>query len=259
MSLTLINLLLVVRFLPETRRAGVAAFADRGITALRDGWRRVLGQAVIVRLVTVNLLFTLAFSGMETVFPLLTLRRFGWGAAQNGDLFTYIGVLVVVMQGGLVGRLVACWGERALLLTGLALLAVGLALLPISATLGLLLLSLGMLSVGEGTVTPTSTALLSLASSASTQGETLGVAQGVAGLGRIVGPLVAGWLFASSPWAPFVLGSALTLVALAVLLPWGSSPRPLLQALSRLDAMRSTVRRWKGAVARSPRLPTGVR
>src|SRR5258707_588052 len=143
---------------------GGGAFAIRGIRALRTGWRRVQGQSDITRLIVVNLLFTLAFSGMETVFPLLTLHRFGWSTAQNGYLFTYIGVLVVVMQGGLVGRLVVRWGERTLLLAGLAFLAVGLAFLPLSGTLGVLLLSLGLLSVGEGAVTPTATALLSLAS-----------------------------------------------------------------------------------------------
>jgi multidrug resistance protein len=258
MGFALVNVFLVARYLPETRRAGVTAFADRGITALRHGWRRVRGQAVIARLVAVNLLFTFAFSAMEAIFPLLTLRRFGWGAAQNGYLFTYIGILVVVMQGGLVGRLVTRWGERALLLAGLALLAVGLALLPISGTLGLLLLSLSLLSVGEGAVTPTVTALLSLASSSRTQGETLGLAQGMAGLGRILGPLAAGWLFASSTSAPFALGSALTLVALAILL-LGPASRPLVQALARQHEKRVTVQRRKSTVTRSRRPPPGVR
>lgn len=253
MGVALLNALLVARFLPETRRLETGrawAFADRGLTALRGGWRRVLGQSVVARLVAVNLLFTLAFSGMEAVFPLLTLRRFGWGAAQNGVLFTYIGVLVVVMQGGLVGRLVARWGERRLLLAGLALLAAGLALLPVGGTLGLLLLALGLLSIGEGAVTPTATALLSLASPARNQGETLGFAQGMAGLGRILGPLAAGWLFAASgPGAPFALGSALALVALVVALP-GASSRPAPSRPTpppRARVMRSTTLRRKGA------------
>ncbi len=147
-GVALVNLLFVVRFLPETHRVGGGASTDRGVTALRSGWRHVLSQPVLTQLIAVSLLFTLAFSGMETVFPLLTLHRFGWSATQNGYLFTYIGGLVVVMQGGLVGRLVARWGEGTILLAGLALLAVGLAFLPISSTLGLLLLALGLLSVG---------------------------------------------------------------------------------------------------------------
>jgi MFS transporter, DHA1 family, tetracycline resistance protein len=218
----------------------------------------VLSQPVLTRLIAVSLLFTLAFSGMETVFPLLTLHRFGWSATQNGYLFTYIGGLVVVMQGGLVGRLVARWGEGTILLAGLALLAVGLAFLPISSTLGLLLLALGLLSVGEGAVTPTSTALLSLATSAGTQGETLGFAQSMAGLGRILGPLVAGWLFAFGSGIPFIGGSALTLVALAIVL-LGHSPRTFVTPAAYPLSIRSLQQRRAYAASRARRTRTGKR
>lgn len=252
MVVALLNAVLVARFLPETRRRGteVPAYGDaaltrqhnrhagvahgeaaarrrqtgatpgRGIGALAGGWARLGKNPVVARLVAVNLCFTIAFSAMEAVFPLLTLRRFGWGAVQVGYLFTYIGVVVVVMQGGLVGRLVQRYGERRLLLGGLALLALGLALLPIASSLAVVLAALGVLAVGEGAVTPTLTALLSLASSRETQGETLGLAQGVAGLGRILGPLLGGALFAAiSAGAPFVAASALAVAALALAVP----------------------------------------
>jgi multidrug resistance protein len=215
----LLNAALVARFLPETRRRGSAAVAaaGRGLGALLGGWRRLGERPLVARLVLVNLLFTIAFTAMEAVFPLLTLHRFGWGATQNGYLFTYIGVIVVVMQGGLVGRLVKRWGERRLLLMGLVVLAAGLALLPVVGGLASLVVALGLLAAGEGAVTPTLSALLSLTSTAETQGEILGVAQGVAGLGRIIGPLVGGALFtAIGAGAPFLVGGVLALVAAGI-------------------------------------------
>jgi multidrug resistance protein len=222
MLVALLNAALVARALPETRRRSGHAVAAgaRGITALMSGWRRLGENPVVTRLVAVNLLFTVAFSAMEAVFPLLTFRRFGWGAVQNGYLFTYIGVIVVLMQGGLVGRLVRRWGEHRLLLAGLTLLAAGLALLPVIGGLAAVLAALGLLSIGEGAVTPTVSALLSLASSTEAQGETLGLAQGVAGLGRILGPLLGGALFAVvSAGAPFVAGGGLMLAAIAIAAP----------------------------------------
>src|SRR6185312_17018844 len=128
-------------------------------------------------------------------------------------------VLVVIMQGGLVGRLVKRFGERGVQVAGLALLAVGLALLPFGVTLGILLLALGLLSIGDGAVTPTNNALLSLATPAEAQGEILGLSQGMAGLGRMVGPMLAGWLFGVGIGLPFFVAAALTLVALLVALP----------------------------------------
>ena len=71
------------------------------------------------------------------VIFLALVGYFGWNATQNGYVFAYIGVIIVVMQGGLVGRLVKRWGERPLLIGGLALLSVGLILLPFSASVGM--------------------------------------------------------------------------------------------------------------------------
>ena len=222
MGVALVNALLVWRFLPETRKRRAAVSADepaeRRKADLFGGWRSLRYPAV-ARLVGINLLFTIAFTAMETVFPLFSQRVFGWTAEQNGYIFTYVGVVVVIMQGGLVGQLVRRFGEKALLVGGLALLSVGLALLPFSATLGVLLLALGLLSAGDGAVSPTSSALLSFAGPPEAQGETLGLAQGVSGLGRIIGPLAAGSLFAVGVGVPFWAGAALVLLAGLIALP----------------------------------------
>jgi MFS family permease len=218
MGVALVNALLVWRFLPETRVAHAAASQRKGALAF-FGWRRALSAPVVARLILINLLFTLAFTAMEDVFVLFTQQTFGWDATQNGYVFAYVGVIIVVMQGGLVGRLVKRWGLRPLLIGGLALLSVGL-LLPLSSSVGMLLVALGLLSVGEGAVTPTSSALLSLASLDGRQGETLGLAQGVGSLGRIIGPLAAGWLFLTlGASAPFLVGGMLTVAALLIALP----------------------------------------
>jgi multidrug resistance protein len=217
MLVALANVLLVLRFLPETRRATSSAAASdrprRGVVALFRGWDRARRHPAALRLIAINALFTLAFAGMEAVFPLFTQRAFGWGAPQNGYVFTYVGVIIVLMQGGLVGRLVARFGERTLLRAGLVLLAAGLLLLPLAANLALLLLAIGILSVGEGAVTPTSSTLLSFASPRGAQGELLGLAQGAGGLGRALGPLAATALFAAGRGLPFIAGALLALSA----------------------------------------------
>jgi multidrug resistance protein len=227
MGVALFNALLVWRFLPETRVVHEASSQSKGAPVFA-GWRRALSAPVVARLIFINLLLTLAFTAMEAVFALFTQQTFGWNATQNGYVFAYVGVIIVVMQGGLVGRLVKRWGERPLLIGGLALLSVGLILLPFSSSIGMLLAALGLLSVGDGAVTPTSSALLSLASPDGRQGETLGLAQGIGSLGRIIGPLAAGWLFLTfGASAPFLVGGMLTATALLVALPaFGKSSQP---------------------------------
>ncbi len=224
MGLAVVNALLVMSFLPETRRkrevAASASSRNRGSGGLLTGWGKALRYRAVTRLVMINLLLTVAFAAMEAVFPLFTQRTFGWTARENGYIFTYVGFVVVLMQGGLVGRIVRRFGERTLLIAGLIMLAAGLALLPWSTNLALLFISLGILSAGDGAVTPAVSALLSFISPAEAQGETLGFAQGVAGLGRIVGPLAAGSLFAmAGPGSPFLIGSILVALAVALALP----------------------------------------
>ena len=228
MLVALANALLVLRFLPETRRRETACatvpFTNRGMGGVLAGWRWVLRNPAVARLVVINLLFTVAFTAMEAVFPLFTQHSFGWKAIQNGYIFTYAGIVIVLMQGGLVGRLVKRWGECSLLIAGLVMLAAGLALLSWSTNLALLLVALGIVSIGDGAVTPVVSALLSFSSPPTRQGETLGLSQGVAGLGRIIGPLAAGGIFAiGGPGAPFILGSVLVVLAVLIALPVLSS------------------------------------
>jgi MFS transporter, DHA1 family, tetracycline resistance protein len=66
--------------------------------------------------------------------------------------------------------------------------------------------------------------LLSFASAPQERGETLGLAQGVVGLARVIGPLAAGSAFAVvGPAAPFLVGSALVVLAALIALPARSS------------------------------------
>ncbi len=227
MSIALANALLVLRFLPETRHIRATTevsipmpFTNHGRGVMLAERRQVLRYRAVARLVVINLLFTLAFTAMEAVFPLFTQHSFGWTALQNGYIFTYVGISIVLMRGGLAGRLVKRCGERSLLIAGLLLLAAGLALLSWSTNLALLLIALSIVSAGDGVVTPMVATLLSFASPSGAQGKTLGLAQGVAGLGRAVGPLAAGSIFAlGGPGAPFFFGSALVVLAALIALP----------------------------------------
>lgn len=217
-GVALINALLVLFLLPETRER--QQFVGRkGLMAL-GGWNKLWRYPQLGRLVLINLLFTIAFTGMEAMFPVLAQHLFGWGARQTGYVFTYVGVIVVLMQGGLIRQLVKHWSERSILIAGLALLAFGLGLLAFSTQVALLLVSLGALSIGEGAVTPIVSTLISFASPRDEQGELQGLAQGFGGLGRIVGPVLASGLYVlAGPSSPFLTGGILGVLAILIALP----------------------------------------
>lgn len=224
MVIAIINALLVLLFLPETHnvreisKTNTVSTEQKGI--LPSGLGQLLRNKTLTRLIVINLLFTTAFTAMEAVFALFSQHMFGWTAKENGYIFAYVGLIIVIMQGGLIGQLVKRFGEQKLLIAGLLMLALGLALLPLSSTLAVMLIALGILSAGNGAVTPTVSALLSLTSPRAVQGKVLGLSQGIASLGRIVGPLIAGSIYSLiGPGAPFILGSVLTFLALLIAFP----------------------------------------
>jgi len=219
-GIALLNTILVLLFLPETRQQHQAAAHPKGLSALVSGWENLRHTPALLALIIVNLLYTIAFTAMETTFPLFTQHAFGWGASQNGYIFTYVGILVVIMQGGLVARLVKRWGEKSVLLIGLVLMAVGLSTLAFSTQLIWIFVTLGLLSIGDGAVTPTVSTLLSFTGSAETQGKTLGLAQGIGSLGRIIGPYLAGSVYLlGGPTTPLLGGSILVALGAVQALP----------------------------------------
>jgi multidrug resistance protein len=216
-GLALVNAAMVFRLLPETHPVSAQSADSRRQRIPLPGLAETVQQSAMLRLLGINLLYTLAFSAMETMFPLFSEHTFGWKAPQNAYAFVYVGIIMVIMQAGLVGRLAKRWGVHALLVSGLVLLAIGLLLLPFGTRLATLLLAVGLLSAGSGTVAATSSTLASLATPRHEQGRTLSTMQSIGGLGRIVGPVAAGATYAlAGAGAPFVVGGLLISIAVLV-------------------------------------------
>lgn len=210
-ALSLTALLGVVFLLKESLRAGALERPRRGrIRLLRDA----LGRKVLARLLVIFFLTILAFAGMESTFALWAMAQFGWGPAQTGYLFTYVGLLSAVMQGGLIGRLTARFGEEKLLIAGLAAIAAGLLVLPLARGLPVLVVSVSALALGMGAMQPSLNSLISRRAGSDEQGEVMGVAQSVGSLSRVLGPLLAGALFAGlGRDFPFFCGTVLVAAA----------------------------------------------
>jgi MFS family permease len=95
-------------------------------------------------------------------------------------------------------------------------------MIPLLGSIGsypLFLLSAVMLAFGSGMFNPSMAGLVSISCPDDKQGLGLSLNQSSQALGRIVGPSAAGALFAFMSTAPFVTGSILTLLAIALLAP----------------------------------------
>jgi DHA1 family tetracycline resistance protein-like MFS transporter len=215
------NALLAFFVLPETRREGMRQGHSRpGLQATAHAFR----VSSLRVLLGATFLTTFGFVAMEATFALLAEQRFGLDAHDLGLSFAFAGVVMVVVQGGLVGRAALRFGERRVALSGALLMALGLVLLPFVGRLGLSLGALGVLSAGQGLAGPMLSTLISRLSADGEQGSTLGLGQAAAAAARAVGPLAAGAIYDFAPWSPYVLSALLCLVT-AGLVGSGSDKR----------------------------------
>jgi DHA1 family tetracycline resistance protein-like MFS transporter len=204
---------------PQERRAAAHGAHLRGFAALRSE----LSKPGVLGLIAIYFLAIAAFSAMENTYAFLATDRYGLDPQRVFYLFAYIGVIVVVVQGGLIGPLTRRFGEKRLLVAGLLFQAGGLAALPYGGGLAGLLAATAPLAIGSGLTSPALSALLSKMARAEDQGGTLGIGQSAAAFGRIVGPEAGTWTYSNqAPAVPYV-GGALLMAAAAAL---GAALRP---------------------------------
>ncbi len=184
----------------------------------RPAWFRpiiaALSRPDLSLLVVIFFLVMLSFAGMESTFALWSERQLGWGPRQVGLLFTYLGVVAVIIQGGLIGRLTRAFGEERILLAGVGTLIAGFVTLPAATTLTATMIAAGLLAAGYALANPSLHSLLSRRAGGDVQGATLGVAQAAGSLSRCIAPALAGAVF--SAWGrawPYYVGTVLLLMA----------------------------------------------
>ena len=200
-ALCFANAVLLYFRLPETVTADHPAKHKAG----GRSWRQVanaLKQPRLGFVLIIYFLFIVAFSIMTTSFSLYTMFRFGYDAQHTGYLFAYVGLIAVIIQGGLIGRLVKRFGELPLVIFGAFCFAISFFAVPFvgpaAGGLAGLLIGGGVFSMGNSLATPALTSLASKSVDASQQGVVLGVTQSTASLARAVGPSLAAVLISSS-------------------------------------------------------------
>jgi len=176
-----------------------------------------LGRPGIRRIIVIYLLVVFAFAGMESTFALLSEHRYGLTASTVGYVFAFLGVIIAVVQGGLIGPLTRRFGERTLLVAGLLLQAVAFLMLPFMPGVPGLLLACVPLAAGSGLSNPALSALLSRSARREDQGGTLGIGQSASALGRVLGPVTGTFVFGELWMAGPYVGGAVIMLAMAAL------------------------------------------
>ncbi|MGE5537665.1 MAG: MFS transporter [Gemmatimonas sp.] len=213
-GLSTLALLLALALLRESNPAHAADDHRKGrIASLRETFSDPGLRVFIV----MAFLVPLAFAGVESTMALWTERAFGWGARNNGYLFSFLGLIAVLTQGLLVGRLSRVATEQTLVAIGGGAAAVGLLLVAVAPLFWPAVIGFALVVFGVSLATPAIASLVSRAAGTSVQGTVMGASHAAQALARIAGPAAAGTLFVTiGPSGPYLFGAVL-MVALAAI------------------------------------------
>ena len=173
-------------------------------------------------------LLNLSFSQVEAAFVLFLKDAFAYRASDTGWIFTYVGVCIIIVEGGLIGKAVKKFGEIGVIIGGASLLTAGQFITALTGAglifahilpLAVVLLCTTMICVGYGFTNPSLSSASSKAARRDEMGGALGLVQGFGSLGQVVGLAMAGPLYAagSAPLS-FGTGGFISLAMLVVII-----------------------------------------
>jgi MFS family permease len=164
--------------------------------------------------------FIFAFAMFVSTFPLFAERRpfdghAGAGATEVGFMFAFWGLVGIVIQGMLIGKLVERFGEKKLVVTGFIATALAYVILVHYSTLYSLLLLLTLTAIGGSLLRPSLTSLITQHVDRTEQGMAMGLLQVLQSLAQITAPVLGGWMMGRlylPQWA--WIGAAISLIGL---------------------------------------------
>ncbi len=222
--------------LPFFLSAGIAALALVGVYSLlpeslapsarigkheqRSRWSAFTWD--IAALYGVTLALSLGMTGIEVTFGFFAADRLGLQPSGTGWIFVAMGVVASIVQGYMVGKLQPKLGESRMMLYGLSIAVLGFAGVAISHSAVAATVAICVLAMGSGLSRPSNSALISRRAPGG-QGLAIGLMDSFDSLGRILGPLVGGYLYKVGVTMPYISGAVLYGIALVLSTTWALS------------------------------------
>jgi len=195
-GLAAVTLVGAVMWLPESLMThapldGGAAGQRNPFSSLLDLLRRPRLRAPL----TATFLVGLAFSALQTNFPLFVNARFEYSPTEVAHLFVLLGVVAVLTQTAVIRRLTARFDDLPILIAGLMIMMIA-NLTTGSAPTGLVLgVAVALIGLGNSLIQAPLASLLSKRVGAAEQGVANGASQAMVSVAAIIGPIGAGTVY----------------------------------------------------------------
>ncbi len=187
---------------------------------------RLSRYPVILGLVSSLVFVYIAAHATQSTWTYYTMEKFSWGQKEVGLSLAFVGLMVAIVQGGLIRILVPRLGQKRSVYTGLVFYTIGLLFFGIADKGWMMFVFMIPYALG-GIAGPAIQGIITNQVPADEQGELQGALTSMMSVCNIVGPLLMTNVFSYFsnghesgnvyfPGAPFVLGSALTFISVAL-------------------------------------------
>jgi DHA1 family tetracycline resistance protein-like MFS transporter len=172
--------------------------------------------------------------GVHATWVLYTGHKFGWGSRENGISLAFVGIVIAVVQGGVVRRFVPRFGEKRAVFVGHCVLLTGYVLYGIAPSGWLMYAIIVLSGLGE-MAGPTTFALITRHVPSNEHGTVQGAITSLGSITGILAPAIAASIFGffTSPGAPVhfpgasFLSSALFVLVALILVMRSLAEHPL--------------------------------
>lgn len=147
------------------------------------------------------------------LFPLWIAAKLGWGPKETGIIFGIQGLIIIIIQGGLMGRLVKRAGELRLLSMGILLIIFGYSLAIFATGSMDILITFYTIISGACCCMPVLNSLLSKRTPEQYRGRVMGTATSLSAWGRVAAPINGGLLLTYTSYTEaWILGVIVGLI-----------------------------------------------
>lgn len=188
--------LIAIFKLPESWKPSLAAPRRRRPPQFdREIWQIILRDRRLSLAIAALALLILSFAALEPTVVLHGRARFGFSPKQLGYFFGFMGIVVALIQGGVIGRVTRRFGDPGTALIGGTSTLIGLVIVPWIYSVPLLFGVAFFLAIGQGFCYPAINAHVSKVAPEDQRGSVLGLSSAMGSLARVIGPMMAGVLF----------------------------------------------------------------
>ncbi len=191
-GLSLLTFFFVFTILPESIKAETES--EHEWVSPRELFRWSSLKSPLTPLFLLAFFSAFSFAGLELTFPFFVNDVWGYKQKELGLMFMVMGVIVVALQGGLLGRLINMFGERKIIVAGLLLNVTGMVLFVNAFSFVTLTIYLTITGIGYQLIRPTNTSWISKQTHIG-QGTAIGIMDAFLSFGRVLGPILSGWLY----------------------------------------------------------------